>query len=171
MRPEPTGAKPLTIPSLFIVPFHTITVLSQVEIPNIQKQRKHLAKLVLDMDSARTRWVWETPSPVNRRVLRLLTERCWDLIAHSGGVIMCVWACQRSSHYSLLPECERRFINTLISCVFFLKGDAKDIYYFQIQPSVTQSISSSNFLKQPTTEVLSKHWSIICSTRKAYSIF
>lgn len=30
-------------------------VFSQVEIPNIQKQRKHLAKLVLDMDSARTR--------------------------------------------------------------------------------------------------------------------
>uniref|UniRef100_A0A3Q2YK13 Rho GTPase-activating protein 44 n=1 Tax=Hippocampus comes TaxID=109280 RepID=A0A3Q2YK13_HIPCM len=28
--------------------------LSEVEIPNIQKQRKHLAKLVLDMDSART---------------------------------------------------------------------------------------------------------------------
>ncbi|KAJ8390691.1 hypothetical protein AAFF_G00100710 [Aldrovandia affinis] len=31
-------------------------VLAEVEIPNIQKQRKHLAKLVLDMDSARTRW-------------------------------------------------------------------------------------------------------------------
>uniref|UniRef100_A0AAY5EFS4 BAR domain-containing protein n=1 Tax=Electrophorus electricus TaxID=8005 RepID=A0AAY5EFS4_ELEEL len=30
--------------------------LAEVEIPNIQKQRKHLAKLVLDMDSARTRW-------------------------------------------------------------------------------------------------------------------
>ncbi|XP_047005720.2 rho GTPase-activating protein 44 isoform X11 [Ictalurus punctatus] len=28
----------------------------RVDIPNIQKQRKHLAKLVLDMDSARTRW-------------------------------------------------------------------------------------------------------------------
>ncbi|CAL8260075.1 unnamed protein product, partial [Arctogadus glacialis] len=28
--------------------------LAEVEIPNIQKQRKHLAKLVLDMDSART---------------------------------------------------------------------------------------------------------------------
>ncbi|KAG9337882.1 hypothetical protein JZ751_027534 [Albula glossodonta] len=27
-----------------------------VEIPNIQKQRRHLAKLVLDMDSSRTRW-------------------------------------------------------------------------------------------------------------------
>ncbi|XP_037664176.1 rho GTPase-activating protein 44 isoform X3 [Choloepus didactylus] len=27
-----------------------------LEIPNIQKQRKHLAKLVLDMDSSRTRW-------------------------------------------------------------------------------------------------------------------
>ncbi|XP_051273545.1 rho GTPase-activating protein 44 isoform X8 [Dicentrarchus labrax] len=30
--------------------------LAEVEIPNIQKQRKHLAKLVLDMDSARTRY-------------------------------------------------------------------------------------------------------------------
>uniref|UniRef100_A0A3B4Z3U1 Rho GTPase-activating protein 44-like n=1 Tax=Seriola lalandi dorsalis TaxID=1841481 RepID=A0A3B4Z3U1_SERLL len=30
-------------------------VLAEVDIPNIQKQRKHLAKLVLDMDSARTR--------------------------------------------------------------------------------------------------------------------
>lgn len=30
-------------------------LLLQVDIPNIQKQRKHLAKLVLDMDSARTR--------------------------------------------------------------------------------------------------------------------
>uniref|UniRef100_A0A674AG21 Rho GTPase-activating protein 44 n=1 Tax=Salmo trutta TaxID=8032 RepID=A0A674AG21_SALTR len=29
--------------------------LAEVDIPNIQKQRKHLAKLVLDMDSARTR--------------------------------------------------------------------------------------------------------------------
>lgn len=27
-----------------------------MEIPNIQKQRKHLAKLVLDMDSSRTRY-------------------------------------------------------------------------------------------------------------------
>uniref|UniRef100_W5LJK6 Rho GTPase-activating protein 44 n=1 Tax=Astyanax mexicanus TaxID=7994 RepID=W5LJK6_ASTMX len=33
-----------------------LSTLSEVEIPNIQKQRKHLAKLVLDMDSARTRW-------------------------------------------------------------------------------------------------------------------
>uniref|UniRef100_A0A8D3CMK3 Rho GTPase activating protein 44a n=1 Tax=Scophthalmus maximus TaxID=52904 RepID=A0A8D3CMK3_SCOMX len=30
-------------------------VLAEVDIPNIQKQRKHLAKLVLDMDSARAR--------------------------------------------------------------------------------------------------------------------
>lgn len=35
-------------------PSASILVL-QVDIPNIQKQRKHLAKLVLDMDSARTR--------------------------------------------------------------------------------------------------------------------
>ncbi|XP_071329295.1 rho GTPase-activating protein 44 isoform X5 [Trachinotus anak] len=31
-------------------------MLAEVDIPNIQKQRKHLAKLVLDMDSARTRY-------------------------------------------------------------------------------------------------------------------
>ncbi|XP_064423695.1 rho GTPase-activating protein 44 [Latimeria chalumnae] len=31
-------------------------VLAEEEIHNIQKQRKHLAKLVLDVDSARTRW-------------------------------------------------------------------------------------------------------------------
>ncbi|XP_068161890.1 rho GTPase-activating protein 44-like isoform X1 [Antennarius striatus] len=36
--------------------------LSEVEIPNIQKQRKHLAKLVLDMDSARTRYYQSTKS-------------------------------------------------------------------------------------------------------------
>ncbi|KAM6957517.1 rho GTPase-activating protein 44 [Aplochiton taeniatus] len=33
-----------------------LNVLAEVDIPNIQKQRKHLAKLVLDMDSARTRF-------------------------------------------------------------------------------------------------------------------
>lgn len=43
------------IPSLgMFIPSHSC-VLLQVEIPNIQKQRKHLAKLVLDMDSSRTR--------------------------------------------------------------------------------------------------------------------
>uniref|UniRef100_H3CYJ8 Rho GTPase-activating protein 44 n=1 Tax=Tetraodon nigroviridis TaxID=99883 RepID=H3CYJ8_TETNG len=33
-----------------------LCVIAEVDIPNIQKQRKHLAKLVLDMDSARTRY-------------------------------------------------------------------------------------------------------------------
>uniref|UniRef100_H3CXJ5 Rho GTPase-activating protein 44 n=1 Tax=Tetraodon nigroviridis TaxID=99883 RepID=H3CXJ5_TETNG len=36
--------------------------LSEVEIPNIQKQRKHLAKLVLHMDSPRTRYFQSTKS-------------------------------------------------------------------------------------------------------------
>ncbi|XP_067100549.1 rho GTPase-activating protein 44-like isoform X10 [Osmerus mordax] len=36
--------------------------LAEVEIPNIQKQRKHLAKLVLDMDSARTRFLQSSKS-------------------------------------------------------------------------------------------------------------
>lgn len=33
---------------------------SQVEIPNILKQRKQLAKLVLDYDSAKTRYIFHT---------------------------------------------------------------------------------------------------------------
>ncbi|XP_033023003.1 rho GTPase-activating protein 17 isoform X5 [Lacerta agilis] len=33
-----------------------LSLLSETEIPNIQKQRKQLAKLVLDWDSARARW-------------------------------------------------------------------------------------------------------------------
>uniref|UniRef100_A0A7N8WZN6 Rho GTPase activating protein 17b n=1 Tax=Mastacembelus armatus TaxID=205130 RepID=A0A7N8WZN6_9TELE len=36
--------------------------LAEVEIPNILKQRKQLAKLVLDYDSARTRWYQATKS-------------------------------------------------------------------------------------------------------------
>ncbi|KAM4531130.1 rho GTPase-activating protein 17b isoform 3-T5 [Odontesthes bonariensis] len=36
--------------------------LAEVEIPNILKQRKHLAKLVLDYDSAKTRWYQATKS-------------------------------------------------------------------------------------------------------------
>ena len=36
--------------------FFVCFLYPQVEIPNIQKQRKHLAKLVLDMDSSRTRY-------------------------------------------------------------------------------------------------------------------
>ncbi|XP_029620086.1 rho GTPase-activating protein 44 [Salmo trutta] len=42
--------------------------LAEVEIPNIQKQRKHLAKLVLDMDSARTRFHQSSKSGVSSNV-------------------------------------------------------------------------------------------------------
>ncbi|XP_041710205.2 rho GTPase-activating protein 44 isoform X3 [Coregonus clupeaformis] len=42
--------------------------LAEVEIPNIQKQRKHLAKLVLDMDSARTRFHQSTKSGMSSNV-------------------------------------------------------------------------------------------------------
>ncbi|XP_041818398.1 rho GTPase-activating protein 44-like isoform X1 [Chelmon rostratus] len=49
----------LTIERDIIEPLYD---LAEVEIPNIQKQRKHLAKLVLDMDSARTRYYQSTKS-------------------------------------------------------------------------------------------------------------
>ncbi|XP_041813662.1 rho GTPase-activating protein 17b isoform X2 [Chelmon rostratus] len=39
-----------------------LTQLAEVEIPNILKQRKQLAKLVLDYDSAKTRWYQATKS-------------------------------------------------------------------------------------------------------------
>ncbi|XP_062305155.1 rho GTPase-activating protein 44 isoform X4 [Osmerus eperlanus] len=46
-------------------------VLAEVDIPNIQKQRKHLAKLVLDMDSARTRFHQSSKSSSNPSNLQL----------------------------------------------------------------------------------------------------
>lgn len=65
--------------------------------------------------------IWETPSPVNRLVLKLPTECHWDLIAHSEVVIMCVWTCQHSSHYNLLPECENvTKCADLIQDIFFI---------------------------------------------------
>ncbi|KAM9392571.1 rho GTPase-activating protein 17b isoform 3-T5 [Pholidichthys leucotaenia] len=39
-----------------------VNLLAEVEIPNILKQRKQLAKLVLDYDSAKTRWYQATKS-------------------------------------------------------------------------------------------------------------
>ncbi|KAJ7987553.1 hypothetical protein DPEC_G00327680 [Dallia pectoralis] len=42
--------------------------LAEVEIPNIQKQRKHLAKLVLDMDSARARFHQSSKSGMSSNV-------------------------------------------------------------------------------------------------------
>ncbi|XP_042161304.1 rho GTPase-activating protein 44-like isoform X5 [Oncorhynchus tshawytscha] len=42
--------------------------LAEVEIPNIQKQRKQLAKLVLDMDSARTRFHQSSKSGMSSNV-------------------------------------------------------------------------------------------------------
>nr|XP_029504988.1 rho GTPase-activating protein 17-like [Oncorhynchus nerka] len=38
--------------------------LAEVDIPNILRQRKQLAKLVLDYDSARARYCTRTPEPV-----------------------------------------------------------------------------------------------------------
>lgn len=57
-------------------------VLLQVEIPNIQKQRKHLAKLVLDMDSSRTRWELQ-PGCL-----------CWAGVTPCEGLQGCPWLCK-----------------------------------------------------------------------------
>lgn len=46
-----------------------------MDIPNILKQRKQLAKLVLDYDSARARFVQTSLSPVCQTICRGHTER------------------------------------------------------------------------------------------------
>ncbi|XP_061425964.1 rho GTPase-activating protein 44-like isoform X4 [Lethenteron reissneri] len=53
--------------------------LAEVEIPNIQKQRKHLAKLVLDMDSARARWQQATKSGAPGTNLQTLAAKADSL--------------------------------------------------------------------------------------------
>lgn len=56
-----------------------------MEIPNIQKQRKHLAKLVLDMDSSRTRYSRATL--LSSLLLRRNTDHLWVV---GGRVCDCV---------------------------------------------------------------------------------
>uniref|UniRef100_H3B3Z0 Rho GTPase activating protein 17 n=1 Tax=Latimeria chalumnae TaxID=7897 RepID=H3B3Z0_LATCH len=46
-----------------------LNLLAEIEIPNLQKQRKQLARLVLDWDSARARWNQATKSGANIQAL------------------------------------------------------------------------------------------------------
>lgn len=74
----------------------------QVDIPNIQKQRKHLAKLVLDMDSARTRW---SPRPHSCSVQELRSGDK-EPIKCNGFVFLlpCAHRFQQSSKSSSHPS-------------------------------------------------------------------
>uniref|UniRef100_A0A665U5R7 Rho GTPase-activating protein 44 n=1 Tax=Echeneis naucrates TaxID=173247 RepID=A0A665U5R7_ECHNA len=56
-------------------------VLAEVDIPNIQKQRKHLAKLVLDMDSARTRYQQSSKSSKEMEESANRMEICRDQLS------------------------------------------------------------------------------------------
>ncbi|XP_014914324.1 rho GTPase-activating protein 17-like isoform X4 [Poecilia latipinna] len=56
-----------------------ISQLAEVEIPNILKQRKQLAKLVLDYDSARARWLQATKSIISGTNTQALTAKA-DLL-------------------------------------------------------------------------------------------
>ncbi|XP_053367445.1 rho GTPase-activating protein 17a isoform X2 [Clarias gariepinus] len=53
--------------------------LAEVEIPNILKQRRQLAKLVLDYDSARTRWLQATKSIISGTNTQALTAKADSL--------------------------------------------------------------------------------------------
>ncbi|XP_041085831.1 rho GTPase-activating protein 17a isoform X1 [Polyodon spathula] len=53
--------------------------LAEVDIPNIQKQRKQLAKLVLDWDSARARWNQATKSIISGTNFQALTAKAESL--------------------------------------------------------------------------------------------
>ncbi|XP_043959040.1 rho GTPase-activating protein 17a isoform X3 [Gambusia affinis] len=56
-----------------------LSQLAEVEIPNILKQRKQLAKLVLDYDSARARWLQATKSIISGTNTQALTAKA-DLL-------------------------------------------------------------------------------------------
>uniref|UniRef100_A0A8C6WEM1 Rho GTPase-activating protein 17 n=1 Tax=Neogobius melanostomus TaxID=47308 RepID=A0A8C6WEM1_9GOBI len=56
-----------------------LSQLAEVDIPNILKQRKQLAKLVLDYDSARTRWLQATKSIISGTNTQALTAKA-DLL-------------------------------------------------------------------------------------------
>ncbi|XP_076856420.1 rho GTPase-activating protein 17a isoform X2 [Brachyhypopomus gauderio] len=53
--------------------------IAEVEIPNILKQRRQLAKLVLDYDSARTRWLQTTKSIISGTNTTALTAKADSL--------------------------------------------------------------------------------------------
>ncbi|XP_033908293.2 rho GTPase-activating protein 17-like isoform X2 [Acipenser ruthenus] len=53
--------------------------LAEVDIPNIQKQRKQLAKMVLDWDSARARWNQATKSIISGTNFQALTAKAESL--------------------------------------------------------------------------------------------
>lgn len=109
----------ISLSPLFVKLKKKVTFFSQVEIPNIQKQRKHLAKLVLDMDSARTRWVslslcetflcgdtetglwlqklyllwidWSWGFPLNVTWIRLHTVKLWKCVCGPTSAPHTVW--------------------------------------------------------------------------------
>ncbi|XP_035000968.1 rho GTPase-activating protein 17a isoform X5 [Hippoglossus stenolepis] len=56
-----------------------LSQLAEVDIPNILKQRKQLAKLVLDYDSARARWLQATKSIISGTNTQALTTKA-DLL-------------------------------------------------------------------------------------------
>ncbi|XP_045924410.1 rho GTPase-activating protein 17a isoform X2 [Micropterus dolomieu] len=56
-----------------------LSLLAEVDIPNILKQRKQLAKLVLDYDSARARWLQATKSIISGTNTQALTAKA-DLL-------------------------------------------------------------------------------------------
>ncbi|KAM3859740.1 rho GTPase-activating protein 17a [Diretmus argenteus] len=56
-----------------------LNLLAEVDIPNILKQRKQLAKLVLDYDSARARWLQATKSIISGTNTQALTAKA-DLL-------------------------------------------------------------------------------------------
>lgn len=56
-----------------------LNLLAEVEIPNILKQRRQLAKLVLDYDSARARWLQATKSIISGTNTQALTAKADSL--------------------------------------------------------------------------------------------
>uniref|UniRef100_A0A8C7XLN9 Rho GTPase activating protein 17a n=1 Tax=Oryzias sinensis TaxID=183150 RepID=A0A8C7XLN9_9TELE len=89
-----------------------LSQLAEVEIPNILKQRKQLAKLVLDYDSAKARWLQATKSIISGTNTQALTAKA-DLLKEEVDEAMNKLVWERSQlqddllvrRLDLIPPC------------------------------------------------------------------
>uniref|UniRef100_A0A4W4F4L2 Rho GTPase activating protein 17a n=1 Tax=Electrophorus electricus TaxID=8005 RepID=A0A4W4F4L2_ELEEL len=81
--------------------------LAEVEIPNILKQRRQLAKLVLDYDSARTRWLQTTKSIISGSNTIALTAKADSLKEEMDEAMNKMELCKVLPCYTLAlhPQC------------------------------------------------------------------
>uniref|UniRef100_A0A8C2X2X2 Rho GTPase activating protein 17a n=1 Tax=Cyclopterus lumpus TaxID=8103 RepID=A0A8C2X2X2_CYCLU len=93
-----------------------LSQLAELDIPNILKQRKQLAKLVLDYDSARARWLQATKSIISGTNTQALTAKADLLKEEMDEAMNKVELCKQtiSIHFAVVSLTARLIRLTLI---------------------------------------------------------